>query len=390
MASAFLSYSAKDAAIAQRLASELTRRGVYVWFDQKEILPGDSITERINEGIRSVDYLIVLLSANSNESAWVQREIGAAFERFRDQASTAIIPVKIDDAPISPYFQTIRYVDISDQFEDGIREILTRIHRDETAKARVSQLLNVDDLAKDLASEREVPRGAEFYVTAVLGVLTIIATLIVAWPTFQTAFAQIPKVYYDVKQDVISLPPGSDEHKALQTLRDAGIAPAALRIRIVNKGQAVAKETKVGSQTSGSFLYAKTDPATGSKAVWVNVALSFSPGDKEAAVQLKELVPDKVVVINLGFEPPNTQTSTDVVADGTLAERVSNIEILPRWTLWKALDLPIRIFFAGLLISLTLGIGFAAWRNPRLRAKLLDLLDAIAPPVASVIRALIR
>ena len=88
MTSVFLSYSAKDTGVARSLANELSRRGLQVWFDEREILVGDSILDRINEAIRSVDYLLVLLSDNSLKSSWVNQEIRMAFERFGEDANT--------------------------------------------------------------------------------------------------------------------------------------------------------------------------------------------------------------------------------------------------------------------------------------------------------------
>ena len=81
MPSVFLSYAQPDQKVARQLAEDLRVPGVQVWFDQQEILAGDSIAERIREGIRSVDYLIVLLSESSAKSVWVSREIGAAMAR---------------------------------------------------------------------------------------------------------------------------------------------------------------------------------------------------------------------------------------------------------------------------------------------------------------------
>ena len=387
MPSVFISYAQQDQATAECLTADLVKRGIKTWFDQQEILVGDSISERIREGIRSADYLLVLLSTHSRKSAWVEREIGVAFEKFGDEASTAIIPVRIDDSPVSPLFSTIKYVDLSEGYDKALSEIISRIERDKTTKVDLSKVVNADDLADGMASDRTIRRGAEFYVTAFLGILSIIATLIAAWPAFQSAFAKVPKVYYDLRTDIVSLPPGTDEQKVLKTLKDAGIAPAALRVRVINKGQAPAKDVKIGSKTVGKFLYVNPTPAVSSKAVWVNVSVDeFSSGDKDAVVQLKNLVPEKKVIIDFGYEPTEATAESDVVAAGLLAERVPDIDHVQQWTLWQALKLPIQIFVLGILLSILVGIAMAARTNPRLRNKLLDLLDAISPLSASIVK----
>jgi len=387
MPSIFISYAQQDQATAKRLTADLVKRDIKIWFDQQEILVGDSISERIREGIRSADYLLVLLSTHSRQSTWVEHEIGVAFEKFGDEASTAIIPVRIDDSPVSPLFATIKYVDLSKDYNKALSEIISRIERDKTTKVDLSKVINADDLADDMASDRTIRRGAEFYVTAFLSILSIIATLIAAWPAFHGVIAKVPKVYYDLRTDIVSLPPGTDEQKLLKALKDAGIAPAALRVRIINKGQAPAKNVKIGSKTVGKFLYVNPTPPVSLKTVWVKVSVDgFNSGDKDAVVQLKDLVPEKKVIIDFGYEPTKATAESDVVTAGLLAERVPDVDHVQQWSLLQALKLPIQIFVLGILLSILVGIVLAARTNPRLRNKLFDLLDAISPLSATTIK----
>lgn len=393
MPTVFISYSAKDRITAASIADELRRRGVSVWFDQQEILAGDSLVGRISEGIDSSDYLLVLLSRSSLDSAWVQREVGIAFDRFGTEAGNVIIPVKIDDSPIPPLFKSQRYADFAADPRKAVDEIGDRILRDQGqgTKARLRNVVDVDDLAGDLASERKVPRGPEFYVTALIGLLAVAAAIFAAWPAFETTFSRVPKVYYDVQTDKISLPDGTDESAAMDTLRKAGIAPAGLRVRIVNKGQVVAPEVKVGASIAGSFLYAKTEPAINSKSVLMTVSLDeFQVGDKDAVVILKDMVPDSTAVLHFGYGQPGASTNVDVVASGLRAERVAAVEAVERWTLLRALERPLQFLLAGIVFALIVGVNIAAWRNPRLREKLFDLLDAVAPMLGSIIRILSR
>jgi hypothetical protein len=47
----FISYSSRDRAFVEKLARDLVRFGVRVWWDQGEIKVGDSLNRRIQEGI---------------------------------------------------------------------------------------------------------------------------------------------------------------------------------------------------------------------------------------------------------------------------------------------------------------------------------------------------
>ena len=59
----FISYTHKDSWFVDELAANLDASGIDVWIDKWEIKIGDSITERINDGIRESDFLILVLRA---------------------------------------------------------------------------------------------------------------------------------------------------------------------------------------------------------------------------------------------------------------------------------------------------------------------------------------
>jgi hypothetical protein len=78
----FLSHSSKDKAVVRPLAERLRKDGVKVWFDEWEIMPGDSIPAKIEEGLEHSRVLVLCMSANAFGSDWAQLESGTF--RFRD------------------------------------------------------------------------------------------------------------------------------------------------------------------------------------------------------------------------------------------------------------------------------------------------------------------
>lgn len=60
---AFISYASEDRdAVAKPLAELLTRFGLRVWYDQYELRVGDSLRERIDDGLARARHGIVVLS----------------------------------------------------------------------------------------------------------------------------------------------------------------------------------------------------------------------------------------------------------------------------------------------------------------------------------------
>jgi uncharacterized protein YjbI with pentapeptide repeats len=98
--SCFISYSRKeeDHDFAKELHTKLQSRGVRCWFAPEDLKIGERFQERIEESIKLYDKLLVILSENSVKSAWVEREVQAAFEKESRQGSTVLFPVRIDDA----------------------------------------------------------------------------------------------------------------------------------------------------------------------------------------------------------------------------------------------------------------------------------------------------
>jgi hypothetical protein len=94
----FISYSGKDQLFAERLYNDLQGKGVRCWFAPESLKTGDKFRSRIDEAIKIYDKLLVILSENSIESAWVEEEVETALERERQQSRIMLFPIRLDDA----------------------------------------------------------------------------------------------------------------------------------------------------------------------------------------------------------------------------------------------------------------------------------------------------
>jgi hypothetical protein len=122
--SVFISYSSKDRSFVERLATDLRSRGLYVWFDQWELKIGDSLIEKINAGITSQDYLIVVLSKASVRSQWVMKELNAALMRELNERRVVVLPILIEDCDIPPLLSDKVYADFRGDYSVGLNRLL--------------------------------------------------------------------------------------------------------------------------------------------------------------------------------------------------------------------------------------------------------------------------
>jgi hypothetical protein len=96
--SCFISYASKDHAFAERLYADLQNKGVRCWFAPEDMKIGDRIRPRIDETIRLYDKLLLILSKTSVASQWVEQEVATALARERQQGTTILFPIRIDNA----------------------------------------------------------------------------------------------------------------------------------------------------------------------------------------------------------------------------------------------------------------------------------------------------
>lgn len=115
----FVSYSHRDKEFVSWLYSQLKRSRVKLWLDQEELAPGSLLQSKIEEGLRSSDGLLAILSKNSLESKWLSFE-GSFF--YSQQDEKPIIPIVLDyesKQAISklPFLKDRLYLDFSDESE---------------------------------------------------------------------------------------------------------------------------------------------------------------------------------------------------------------------------------------------------------------------------------
>jgi hypothetical protein len=95
--SCFISYSSKDQAFAERLHADLQSYSIRCWFAPEDMKIGDKIRPRIDDAIRIHDKLLLILSKNSIDSSWVEKEVETAFEKEHHQNKLVLFPIRLDD-----------------------------------------------------------------------------------------------------------------------------------------------------------------------------------------------------------------------------------------------------------------------------------------------------
>ncbi len=136
----FLSHSSKDKDFVDRLAADLERAGIDVWYDRWEIGVGDSIVSKINAGLKESDYVIAVISPDSVQSKWVTLEINAALIESLGKKSSYLLPILLADTDLPPVLRDRRYADFHRDYEQGLREVLDVLAEDASMVAKAEEI----------------------------------------------------------------------------------------------------------------------------------------------------------------------------------------------------------------------------------------------------------
>ncbi|HCH52983.1 MAG TPA: hypothetical protein DE109_05625 [Aeromonas sp.] len=92
----FICHASEDkVSVARPLASCLAQRGLSYWIDEAEISAGESITERVNDGLKVSDFVVVILSRAFMTKHWPKRELWAVLNLEAKSGKVIIIPILV-------------------------------------------------------------------------------------------------------------------------------------------------------------------------------------------------------------------------------------------------------------------------------------------------------
>ncbi|MHC4594649.1 MAG: toll/interleukin-1 receptor domain-containing protein [Planctomycetota bacterium] len=92
----FLCHASEDKLeIVEALVQALSDAGISYWYDEAEIIWGDSITQKVNEGLRISRYVVVVLSQSFIAKNWAQRELNAALNIEAESGNVRVLPLLV-------------------------------------------------------------------------------------------------------------------------------------------------------------------------------------------------------------------------------------------------------------------------------------------------------
>lgn len=163
MAQVFISYSRKDLPFVEKLVSDLKETGVDVWYDLSGLEGGSRWGVEIRKAIKNSDYVIVVLSPDSVESEWVEREY-----LFSGNQKKKILPIMYRECEIPLSFLNLNYIDVQgENYSRNFEKIKRFLNREPALSSAIT------------SSEKKyltIPEGTP-RLYAGLGILAALAVL---------------------------------------------------------------------------------------------------------------------------------------------------------------------------------------------------------------------
>ncbi len=125
----FLSHSSIDKPVVEEIFHELQKEEIKVWFDKYEIDGGDSIADKLNEGLGNSDLGLLCLSRSFLNSEWAKAEMNYFFQRRMKSGRKNFIILNIDLSlfELPPLLQDYRYISINS--ENWMNELIAVIKK---------------------------------------------------------------------------------------------------------------------------------------------------------------------------------------------------------------------------------------------------------------------
>ncbi|WP_271611201.1 toll/interleukin-1 receptor domain-containing protein [Bradyrhizobium sp. CCBAU 21360] len=125
---AFLSYAWEDRELAKRLATALMAKGIDTWWAEWSMRSGDSLRQKIDQGLANCTHFLVLLTPTSIEKPWVNQEMDAGLIRkLEENARFIAIRSELPASRLPPLLKGM-LAPALDDFDNDVDQIIADIH----------------------------------------------------------------------------------------------------------------------------------------------------------------------------------------------------------------------------------------------------------------------
>jgi hypothetical protein len=193
--------------IVRPMIESFQQAGITCWYDEAEINWGDSITERVNEGLRISRYVLVVFSRAFTEKQWPQRELNAVLNAEASTGEVKVLPLLVGSnhdvrevLAKYPLLNDKRYLPWDGDLRKIVEALLSRLH----GPGEQSERLTPQQSRKNIGLKVPLPkikkkltqRDKDLFLREAFGTVKTY---------FKNALAELENQYQEVKTDFMEI-----------------------------------------------------------------------------------------------------------------------------------------------------------------------------------------
>lgn len=125
----YLAHASEDKAMVRPIAEYFMANGIETWFDEWEIDHGDSLRQKMEEGLGDMTHFMVILTPTSITKPWVAREIDVGLVGLVGGKNRMVpLRVGVDVGQLSPFLQTLLCEAIDPTSDGQLAALVDRLH----------------------------------------------------------------------------------------------------------------------------------------------------------------------------------------------------------------------------------------------------------------------
>lgn len=171
MFTVFISHSSNDAPLIEVLRPAAEAAGVTMYLAEHDRTPGLSLANKVRQAITDCAVVVVLLTPNSYNSAYVHQEVG-----FACSLGKLVIPIKERSVSrdVLAMLEGLEYVDLDlDRPQDCARAVAA-VLTDEVAR-RTQEQFDAEARARTRQADAQAPATADLFAVAAVLALVVFA-----------------------------------------------------------------------------------------------------------------------------------------------------------------------------------------------------------------------
>jgi len=126
--------------IVRPMVEGFSQSGISCWYDEAEIRWGDSIVQKVNEGLAASRYVVVVFSPNFVQKNWPQRELNAVLNQEASTGEVKVLPLLVGSEEEKrqilkqfPLLNDKRYLPWDGDLRNIVNALLSRLRPEDTS-----------------------------------------------------------------------------------------------------------------------------------------------------------------------------------------------------------------------------------------------------------------